>query len=299
MVAKVNGKKITEDMVSAETKRMAATMGANANPQQMASMGGMLRKQAIEVMINRMLLSDAASKEGVTVPREEVTARVDEVKKNFPSEQAFTERIAAMGMSLPDLEKEIESGLTFEALLAKHTGEAHTPTADEVKAFYDSNPTQFHQPERVRASHILIAFADGDTDAQKAEKRAKAVKIREDLVRGADFAETAAMYSDCPSKENGGDLDYFTKGRMVKPFEDAAFALKVNQLSDIVQTDFGYHIIKVTDHTAEREIPLDEARQDIVSYLEDQQKEAAVGSYIQSLRASAKIEYADTTDATK
>ncbi|MFZ1948157.1 MAG: peptidylprolyl isomerase [bacterium] len=295
LVAKVDGKAITEDMVGKETRRVTAAMSAQMDPQQIASMGGAMRKQAIENMISRILLEQAANKEGVTVAREQVTARMDEIKKSFPSEQAFTDRIATMGMTPVELEQEIETGMRFEALLAKHAGEAKPPTDDQIKAFYDENRTQFQQPERVRASHILVTVAKEDTDAQKAEKRAKAEQILADLKGGADFAKTATEKSDCPSKQQGGDLGYFGKGQMVPPFEAAAFSLKVGQLSDIVQTDFGYHIIKVAEHQAAHDVPLDEAKPRIVSYLEGQQRDAGAGTYIQSLRASAKIEYADTT----
>jgi peptidyl-prolyl cis-trans isomerase C len=293
MVAKVNGKKITEDMVGKEMDRLASTAGANADPQQMAQMRGVLRKQAIENMINRTLLEAAAAKEGVTVAREQVTSRLDEIKKSFPSEQEFNQRISMMGMTPQALEQEIETGIKFESLLAKHTGEIKTPTAEEIAAFYDTNRSRFQQAERIRARHILVSVGKDDTPAQKAEKRAKAAKIRADLVAGADFATTAAQVSDCPSKQQGGDLGFFGRGMMVPAFETAAFALKVGELSDIVETDFGYHLINVTEHEDAREVPLEEARQSIIGNLEDQQKQTAVNAYIQGLRSAAKIDYAE------
>jgi peptidyl-prolyl cis-trans isomerase C len=294
-VVKVNGKAITEDMVSKEARRVTAAMGAQMDPQQLASMGGAMRKQAIENMISRYLLDQAAGKEGVTVAKEQIATRMDEIKKSFPSEQAFTDRIASMGMTTAELEQEIETGMRFEALLAKHTAEVKPPTDDQIKAFYDENRAQFQQPERVRASHILVTVNKEDTPTQKAEKRAKAEKILADLKGGADFSKTASEQSDCPSKQQGGDLGYFGKGQMVPPFEAAAFGLNVGQLSDVVETDFGYHIIKVADHQAARDVPLEEAKPRIISYLEGQQRDSGASTYIQSLRASAKIEYADTT----
>jgi peptidyl-prolyl cis-trans isomerase C len=295
IVAKVDGKAVTEDMVVKETRRVTAAMSAQMDPQQVASMGGAMRKQAIENMISRILLEKAADKEGVTVSPDQVAARMGEIKKSFPTEQAFTDRIATMGMTPAELEQEITTGIKFESLLAKHTGEVKPPTDDEIKAFYEQNRAQFQQPERVRASHILVKVEKEDTDTQKAEKRAKAENLLAQLKAGADFAKTAAENSDCPSKQQGGDLGYFGKGQMVPPFEAAAFALKVGQMSDIVQTDFGYHIIKVAEHQAAKEVSLDEAKPRIVSYLEGQQRDSGAGSYIQTLRAAAKIEYADTT----
>lgn len=295
VVAKVNGKKIMEADVAKETQRLAMQMSGQVDPQQMQSMQGAFRKQAIDNMVSRMLLQQAVEKEGVTVASADVEARIGEIKKNFPAEQDFTNRLQQMGLTPDTFRQEIQSGMEFEALLAKHTGEGTPPTDAEVKAFYDQNPNEFQQPEQVRASHILVQFGKDDTEAQKKEKLAKITKIRNDIKGGADFAEMAKQYSDCPSKERGGDLGYFNKGQMVPQFDAAAFALKVGDLSDIVTTDFGYHIIRVADHKPARTVSLEDAKPDIVAYLENQQKQSTVNSYIEGLRAAAKIEYADTT----
>jgi peptidyl-prolyl cis-trans isomerase C len=294
MVAKVNGKTITEAEVSKETQRLTAAMGGQADPQQMASAKGMVRRQAIEMMINRTLLEQAAKNEGIAVARDTVAARMTAMKSSFPSEQAFAERLAAMGITSQDFEKEIETGIQFETLLAKHTSDVKAPTMEEMKAYYDSNPEDFRQPEQIQASHILVQLAQTDTDAQKAEKRARAGKILADLKGGADFAQTASQFSDCPSKRDGGNLGYFRRGQMVPAFETAAFALKVGEMSGVVETNFGYHIIKLTDHKPARDVSFEEAQRDISGYLTDQAKQQAIGSYLQTLRGAAQIEYGDT-----
>jgi peptidyl-prolyl cis-trans isomerase C len=295
MVAKVNGKKITETEVAKETQRLATQMSGQMNPEQVQSMLGAFRKQAIENMISRLLLEQAVNKEGVKVAQTDVDARMGDIKKSFPSEQDFASRLQSMGMTPEDFQREIESTMKFEALFAKHATEVQIPTDAEIKAFYDANSGDFQQTEQIRASHILVTVGKDDTPAVKSEKMAKITKIRNDIKGGADFAQMATQYSDCPSKERGGDLGYFGKGQMVAPFDAAAFALKVGDLSDIVTTDFGYHIIKVTDHKQARTITLDDAKQDIAKYLQNQQKQAAIGTYIESLRGEAKIEYGDTT----
>jgi peptidyl-prolyl cis-trans isomerase C len=245
----------------------------------MASAKGMVRRQAIEMMINRTLLEQAAKNEGIAVARDTVAARMTAMKSSFPSEQAFAERLAAMGITSQDFEKEIETGIQFETLLAKHTSDVKAPTMEEMKAYYDSNPEDFRQPEQIQASHILVQLAQTDTDAQKAEKRARAGKILADLKGGADFAQTASQFSDCPSKRDGGNLGYFRRGQMVPAFETAAF---------------GYHIIKLTDHKPARDVSFEEAQRDISGYLTDQAKQQAIGSYLQTLRGAAQIEYGDT-----
>jgi peptidyl-prolyl cis-trans isomerase C len=295
MVAKVNGKKISESEVAKETQRLSMQMSAQMNPQQVQAAQGAIRKQAIDNMISRTLLDQAASKEGIKVAQADIDARISDIKKSFPTEQDFTARLGTMGMTPAEFQNEIETGMRFDALLAKHTPEVKAPTDDELKTFYDQHTSEFEQPEQLRASHILVTVNKDDPAQVKSEKLAKITKIRNDIKGGADFAQMATQYSDCPSKERGGDLGYFTKGQMVAPFDAAAWALKVGELSDIVTTDFGYHIIKVTDHKPAHTVTLDEAKQDITNYLQNQQKQAAVGNYIETLRADAKIEYGDTT----
>ena len=151
------------------------------------------------------------------------------------------------------------------------------------------------QPERVRASHILLTVNKGDPDSLRTRKKTEAQRILGELKKGADFAEEARKFSDCPSKTQGGDLGYFERGRMVPEFEKTAFALKTGQMSGIVETQFGYHIIKVTDHAQASTVPFDQAKQDIEQYLTQQKKQQALTSYFDSLRSVSKIEYLDSS----
>jgi peptidyl-prolyl cis-trans isomerase C len=293
MVAKVDGKKVTEAEVTREMGMLASQM--SGNPQQMESMQGAVRKQAIDNLINKMLLEQAAVKEGIKVPEQDLNARIGDIKKQFPTEQEFTARIQSMGMTPDELRQEVEKSMTFEALMAKHTADLKAPTDADLKAFYDSNLDSFKQPEQIKASHILLTVGKDDTPAQKAEKLAKIQGLRKQLVGGADFATLASQNSDCPSKANGGDLGFFGRGQMVPPFDAAAWSLKVGQLSDVVTTDFGYHLIKVTDHKDAHDVSFEEAKPQITGYLDNQGKQAAMTTYVQGLRSTAKIEYADTT----
>ena len=145
-----------------------------------------------------------------------------------------------------------------------------TATPDEVAKLYEENKAMFSTPEQVRASHILFAFKDKDgKDKDKAAVKKEAETVLAKVKAGGDFAALAKQYSDDPSKDNGGDLDYFGRGKMVKPFEDAAWALQVGQTSGLVESEFGYHIIKLTDKKAAMNRTLDQVR----PQLEDQIKQ--------------------------
>jgi peptidyl-prolyl cis-trans isomerase C len=168
------------------------------------------------------------------------------------------------------------------------------PTEAEAREFYDSNKERFTTPERVRASHILINVADTDSDVTREQKKAKIEDIRAQLVAGGDMAALARENSDCPSKDKGGDLGFFGRGQMVKPFEDAAFALEVGEISPVVETKFGYHVIKVTEKEDAGSTSFEDVKDSIIDYLADMKKQDEMNTYMTSLRDAAVIEYADS-----
>jgi len=299
MAVKVNGQVVSEQEVTQEENRLKQQLIGRVSPEQIAQMGDVIRKQAIENLINKVLLEQEVEKEKVEIDKKEIDARMEEVRKNFASEEEFEQRLGALGITKEELIKDIEIGLGIEALLDRETDKVEDASDSEVSAFYNENIDQFKQPERVRASHILIAFSEGESDSSKAEKKLRAAKVLGELKDGADFAQLAQIYSDCPSKMKGGDLGYFERGRMVKPFEDAAFALKTGEMSEVVETQFGYHIIKVTDHLPSRVVPLEEAKEDIRAYLTGEKKKNAVDNYINLLRAEAVIEWPDSASQTQ
>jgi len=163
---------------------------------------------------------------------------------------------------------------------------------EEIQKFYNENKERyFSKPEQVRASHILIGV-DQKADAEAKQKaREKAEAVLKEVKEGKkEFAELAKSNSTCPSKDQGGDLGPFGKGQMVKPFEDAAFALKQGETSGIVETQFGYHIIKLTERKAAENVSLDEAKPKIAEYLKGQKIQTKVAEYISELKGKTKVE---------
>ncbi|MFC1890409.1 peptidylprolyl isomerase [Thermodesulfobacteriota bacterium] len=140
---------------------------------------------------------------------------------------------------------------------------------------------------------ILFKAAPGDSDDVRAEKRLELSRLLGEIEGGAAFDKLAMEHSECPSKTQGGDLGYFERGKMVKAFEDAAFGMKVNEVSDIVESQFGYHLIKLIAHEEGRTIPIDEVRDKIEAYLDNKNKEEIVGALIRKLRGDAQIDYAE------
>jgi len=202
---------------------------------------------------------------------------LDYVKKQFGSEDEYKKKLAEFNLKPEDIEAFAKNISIIQTLYAKVT-DGLTVDDKEVRDFYNSHQDYFKQPEMVRASHILL---DKEEDARS---------ILEQLKKGADFAELAKKYSkDTATKEAGGDLGFFPRGQMVKEFEDAAFALKVGEISGVVKTNFGYHIIKVVDRRPAQVSAFEDVKDQIKMDLLGDKQGKAFEDYVNGLKEKAKI----------
>ncbi len=293
MIARVEGVDITRAAVEQETQNLMLQFGGKISPDQADRMLPMLQRQALENLINRQLLQQAAAQAGVEVTPEAVDERIAKISEQFTSPEVLKERLTAAGVSEESFRRQITEALKIEKLLEERSPVPGV-TEVEIEEFYTANPDNFQEPEQVQAAHILIAVGPEDTEEQKEEKRRQLDEIKEKIEDDdAEFAEMAKEHSTCPSASSGGDLGTFGRGQMVPEFEEVAFALKPGELSDIVETQFGYHLIKVDEHKEARTTPLEEAREKIENFLQNQQREKVVVGYLTSLRNGASIKYAD------
>jgi peptidyl-prolyl cis-trans isomerase C len=219
-----------------------------------------------------------------------VTREFDTVKAKFKSDDDFKTAMKTDNLDEKSLQTLIRKAVTVNNYITTVIAPTATVSDEAAKKFYDENPKYFQMPEQVQASHILVKAEKGASEGDIKAAKTKAEGILAKLKGGADFAETAKANSDCPSAPQGGDLGPFTRGQMVKPFEDAAFSLKKGEMSDIVQTDFGFHIIKVTDKKEPITAPFTDAKKQIVDYLSKNEVNNAVKAKAKALRDAAKID---------
>jgi peptidyl-prolyl cis-trans isomerase C len=288
-VAVVNGAVITQEEldreVQAVTQRFAG-MGQMPNEEQLAE----LKEAVLNKMIETKLLFQKAQEEGFTVSDEAVAKEVAEIKTRFPSEEQFGKSMAAMGISEPELKAQLKQGLTIEKFLEQKFVQKVAVSDEEARKFYTENQEDFKQPEMVRASHILISVPSDADEKTKKAAREKIAGIKKQLDEGADFAALAKEHSQCPSSAQGGDLGSFGKGQMVPAFEKAAFALEPGQVSDIVETQFGFHLIKVQEKKPEGTVAFEEAKDRIKDFLKQQKVKEQIESYLAEEKGKAKIE---------
>ncbi len=253
-----------------------------------------LRRKVLDMTIVEGLLDDEVAKLGYKVSDADVTAKVKEIcTRNGMTEDQLKERLTSMGKSMEELRSDISKDLAYQYLFEKKLGDAVNVSDADVKKYYDDNGDKYTVQEQVRASHILVKVDPNASEEDKAAAKKKAQELLAKVKAGGDFAEIAKESSDCPSKAKGGDLGFFERGRMVKPFADAAFAMKVGDISDIVETQFGYHIIKVTDRKPAGKKSFDEVKDSIRMQLENKQRSEATRKYVDGLKAKANIKYTD------
>ena len=249
-----------------------------------------IKKQVLENLIARELLYQESQKKGIKVDQKEIEAQLTALKGRFPSEVEFKKALSTMNLTEAELRFQFERDLAIRKLLDDQIGGKSTVSEKESRAYYDSNLESFKKPEQVRASHILIKVDPGADEAKKAEARTKIESLQAKLKNGEDFGALAKEYSEGPSGPKGGDLGFFGRGQMVKPFEETAFTMKPGQVSGMVETRFGYHLIMVTERTPESTLSYEEVKDRLEQYLKQQKAQEAIAAYVETLKGKAKIE---------
>ena len=247
---------------------------------------GNLKKRLVDAFIMRTLLINEITKNKIEVSDQEIKAATDMIKATLPPNKKFDELLKENMITKED----IVLGIKIKKYVNLQTGKIAKPTQKEISKFYNDNRDKlFKASESVHVRHILVAINKGDNDKIKAEKKEKIENLRKQLLSGGDFAELARKNSDCPSKEAGGDLNFIKRGQTVKPFEDAAFSQEKNVIGPVITTEYGYHIIQVLERKPAKTIALDEVKDKISAYLEQQKQSIAFNSILQKLKGNAKI----------
>ena len=249
-----------------------------------------LRTELLDDLVNLELLYQQSKKQGVQVKPEEVEKELAALKERYPDPKQFEMILKNMNLTEAQLKEQFARRSSIRALVEKDIAPKVEVTEKEAKNFYETNPNFFEKPEEVRASHILIKVEPGASDQEKSEARKKLTDLKKKIDAGEDFAELAKKHSEGPSNVRGGDLGYFSKGKMVPAFEEKAFSMKPDEVSGIVETQFGLHLIKVLDHKAAGKVDYKEAEPKIMDNLRNKEIQEKLLTYLGELRQDAKIE---------
>ncbi|MFD1032401.1 peptidylprolyl isomerase [Metaplanococcus flavidus] len=256
VVATVDGKAIEKDALY---EQMVKTSGP----------------EALDIMISNEIIRQEADKADIEITQEELDAELAEYEEAYGGAEGLAAAIEGSALTMEDLETEMETFLRIEKLI----GPDVEITEEAIETYFTENKESLGQSATVEASHILT------------ETKEKADEVAKKLADGSDFAELAAEYSlDTASAENGGELGSFGTGEMAAEFEEAAFAMNPDDISDPVETEFGFHIIKVTDKTEASEATLEDSKEQIKETLFEEALNAQYATWIAEKQASYTVE---------
>ncbi|OFW52751.1 MAG: hypothetical protein A2163_05155 [Actinobacteria bacterium RBG_13_35_12] len=243
------------------------------------------KKNILNQLIDYELLYQQAQKEKVKISNDEINLEIDKIKDNFSSPEEFEGALKANNITLAQLKEDIKRQLMLNKVLAEIKSQVSISDEDLLE-YYNENKESLVEPEQVHARHILVKTEE--------EANTLLLQLKEGL---ADFSKLAKEKSTDSSAPSGGDLGFFTRGQMVKEFEDAAFSLEPGDISDVVQTQFGYHIIKCEEKKEEYSPTFEEAKEQISNTLRSQRENETISAFISKLREEAVIVYNYDFDA--
>ena len=249
-----------------------------------------LRDAVLTQMVERKLLLHEAEQSGIEVDKDEFEAQFSSLKSQFPNDEAFAEALSQRGYTEDMFKAEMAEIMTLQAFLEEEISSKIELSEEELQTFYKENPEYFATEESVNASHILIELDEDADKAAEADAYGRMEDLAARIADGEDFAELAREYSEGPSAPRGGDLGSFQRGSMVKAFEDAAFAMEPGEISDIIRTEFGLHLIQLTDRSEGGILSFDDAREAIETFLRQEKEQEAVSSYVQELKEKYTVE---------
>ena len=293
-IAKVNGVSVARTEFDRKYNKMtrAFTKRGKEIPVGLAQR---YKESILKQLVDKELLNQEIKKKNVTIENTQLDKEFAEYKKMFRTDDNFNRYLKSSDISVNDIKNNIRHNLAVKSLLKKQ-GDLNVPE-EETKKYYDTNLKRYAIKEQVRASHILIKVSKKDDAAKQAASEKKAQTVHGlASAKGADFAKLAKEHSEGPTKTRGGDLSFFTKGRMVPEFEKVAFGMKPDakgkwtNVSKPIRTQFGWHIIKVTDKKEGRQRKFDEVKESIGKLLQNKKSRRAKADLLRKLKSTGKIE---------
>jgi len=285
VLAKVNGQAVRKTDFDMMVRDMELGQGPIPSDRRDEVLRGTL-----DNLITFTLLSQEAKSRNVTATDAEVDGELKTMRARFPNEEAFKKALGDRSMTVERLRSETRDNLLIKKMMEAEVSTTPGASDAEAKEFYEKNPDQFKQPESLRASHILIRVDESADAATKQKAKARIESILKRARAGEDFAKLAKENSADGSAAQGGDLGFFPRGQMVPAFDEAAFALKPGEISGVVTTQFGYHIIKAVEHKDAATVSLAEVSEKVKQFLSNQKKQAKAGEFIAALKQKSKIE---------
>ena len=290
VVARVNGKPIYEDQLASGVKKELKRFKKYGKGDDSPDLVKRLQGKIVHKVIDQELIYQKSQKLNLENLDDKIEQKLQIMKKRHQTAEQFEKYLKAKNLSLKELRESLKKRVYIDEYLKKQGISDPEIPEEDIKRFYDSNPKAYSREESIKVSHILIKV-DKNTGPEKKEKAfKKAEQIRKEILGGKDFAEMAKKHSECNSASGGGSLKNTKRGYMPAEFDQAAFALKVGAVSEVVETKFGFHIIKVSAKTPGGIAPYPEVRDFIRKFLQEDESKKKLAEHLAKLKEKAKIE---------
>jgi peptidyl-prolyl cis-trans isomerase SurA len=289
IIAQVNDHPILLSEYKRSLEQLRADMSQEAKGLELEARVGEKAKDALRDLIDQQLLVQQASEMGIN-PDADVVKRLDAIRTqmNLPSMEALEEAVHKQGMNYEDFKQNLKESIQTQQVISREVGSRIQITPKEISDYYDKHKSELSRPEGVRIQEILV-ITEGKSGEELTALEAKAGEALKKAQAGEDFSELAKKYSDDGSAANGGNVGFFEKGNMATEIETVAYALKKNQVSDVIKTKFGFLILKLLEHTLAGVPPLAEADQMIHERLYYERIQPALREYLGGLRRDSFI----------
>lgn len=290
MSVKINGEYIPDAAVEFELGRLIRFYSQHMDASQVREQMDALKKRAVEQAIGAKLLIAEASRLCFKVSEADIDKSLKQMIASAGGDEALAGMMKSQHLTIDAVRENIREGCRVDKLIEKITEGTPDPSDAETKAHFESHSREYARPERSQAQHILIKPASGsDDDKEAAWKKLEGIRVQ--VENGSDFSDLAGEYSDCPSGANtGGSLGWFSRGMMVPEFDKVVFGMDVGDLSDIVETQFGYHIIMKTAKEDACDADYDDVKENVRDFLRHVKRGEVIAAYVQELREKAIVE---------
>ena len=288
IVARVNGSTtVTREELERAVRANETKAGQVVPPQ----FRDQVYRRVLDQLIDFHLLLEESTRRQVVAASDEVESEIARVRNSYPTAQAFDEQLREWGTSLEALREETRKDLLVAKTIEMELEPALNLKDETVQAFYDQHSGQFTTGESIHASHILIGTSPTASPTERAQSLETARELREQVIaRTTDFAELAREYStDEETASNGGDLGAIERGQTVEPFDTALFALKTGEISPVVESPFGFHIIKAGQRQEGEITPFQQVRDQIRSMLLQQERQLLMSTFLADLRKAGNV----------
>ena len=293
-IAKVNGFEVNKQAVGFELDRLVRFyMSHGMTMQEIKDNLPKLQEKALDQAIGARLLLERSQQLDIAVSAADIDAEVAKVVEQVGGEENFRKALAAQNITDEAFRKELEKGARVNKLVEQACTGVEEPTEQEVTDFYEAHKSEYVSEPKVLCQHILVKVEDNSTSDEKSAAFEKILAIKDRIAAGGNFAEEAQKHSDCPSGREGGSLGWFGPGMMVPEFDKVAFEMKKGEVSGVVTTQFGYHIIYTADERPGGQQTLVDVHDQIKDYLRHGARGKAVDAFVAELREKAEIEFAE------